>query len=103
MILAIVAMIFVWASPQEAQELKAAYRNLRQITNDERYYNYDVEIGPEGKQIIYASDRTDRYGDIVIQPLVGSTQIQKTFYEGTDRNPTFSPDGTMELAQALKL
>ena len=36
---------------------------------------------------------SDRYGDIVIQPLTGSTHIQKTFYEGVDRFPCFSPDG----------
>ena len=84
--------IFMLGSLQ-AQETEMAYRNLRQITADTENWNFDIEIQPAGDNIIYTSDRTDPYGDILIQPLKGSSQIQKTFHEGTDRHPSYSPDG----------
>jgi len=92
MIVLLIITLFV-SVDVKAQELESAFRNLRQVTSDEKYINFDVELSPDGKYLVYASDRTDLYGDIVIQPLVGSTHVQKTFYEGMDRFPCFFPTG----------
>ena len=89
----IVVLLLMIVGTSQAQELSTAYKSLRQITSDQKHMNFDVELSPDGKSLVYASDRTDQYGDIIIQPLQGSTQIQKTFYEGMDRYPCYSPDG----------
>jgi dipeptidyl aminopeptidase/acylaminoacyl peptidase len=60
----------------------------------------DVDISPDGKWIVYASNTTDSPDqnsntDIFLLPAQpGSAPQQLTFYKGSDQSPKFSPDGT---------
>ena len=81
------------SSPVLAQSVTEAFRNLTPVTLDTKSNNYDVDVSPDGKRILYTTTRTDVYGDIHVQDVSGRTSIQRSFYSGVDRFGRFSPDG----------
>jgi Tol biopolymer transport system component len=88
----LIVALFV-SSPVLAQSVTEAFRNLTPVTSDTKYLNYDIDVSPDGKRILYTTTRTDVYGDIHVQDISGRTSIQRTFYAGADRWGRFSPDG----------
>jgi eukaryotic-like serine/threonine-protein kinase len=66
---------------------------LTRITSDEGLTT-DPAVGPDGKFLVYASDRGGDSLDIWIQPLSGGQAVQLTRHPADDREPAFSPDGS---------
>src|SRR5262245_10794783 len=64
---------------------------LTRLTTDPAYEN-SPEWSPDGKQIAFASDRTNSW-EIYVMNIDGTDQRQVTSY-GINEEPHWSPDGT---------
>ena len=68
----------------------------------EPYDDVDPEFSPDGKRIVFMSDRSPkdqadwhyRNEDIFVMNVDGSNLVQLTDWHGYDNSPTWSPDGT---------
>jgi len=54
----------------------------------------DLAISPDGKKLAYAAAVTDTNWEIFVLDLATKVTTRRTFTDGTDANPTWSPDGT---------
>ncbi|MFE3003135.1 amidohydrolase family protein [Nocardia sp. NPDC059246] len=57
-------------------------------------FNTDPAWSPDGKTLVYASDRTGQ-NDLWLHDIATGDQRQLTHLTGTESAPVFSPDGTM--------
>ena len=75
-------------SPEPPPEYK-----LDQITLDTGY-TAEPSLSPDGKLLVYASDREGSRTDIWLEQLAGGGPIRLTTQEADDDQPSFSPDGS---------
>jgi Tol biopolymer transport system component len=69
-----------------------AFRNLQQIT-DSDWDEYHPSVSSDGKNMVFASDKTGN-GDIYLKtPPWGKSITQLTFHSAPDRYPSISKDG----------
>ena len=54
----------------------------------------DLAISPDGKKLAYAAAVNDNNWEIFMQDLATKVTTRRTFTDGTDARPTWSPDGT---------
>ncbi len=67
--------------------------NIEQITFTNEGSDFDPEVDPSGKFLLFASTRHRDNSDIYIQRIGGTTVTQLTNDPAKDIMPTFSPDG----------
>ncbi|MEZ4719927.1 MAG: hypothetical protein R2851_28145, partial [Caldilineaceae bacterium] len=65
---------------------------LTALTNSGLRSNHSPTWSPDGRQILFVSERTDNQ-DVFVMNADGSGQAQLTFAAEDDFNPTWSPDG----------
>jgi Tol biopolymer transport system component len=68
--------------------------NVAQVTFTSEGGDFDPEIDPTGKWIIFASTRHREAPDIYLQKIGGTTATQLTNDPARDIMPVFSPDGS---------
>jgi hypothetical protein len=68
--------------------------NLEQVTFVTEGADFDPEVDPTGKYLVFASTRHRDNADIYLQKIGGTTVIEITNDAAKDIMPTFSPDGT---------
>lgn len=71
-----------------------AYTGLQQNSFTELGADFDPNVSPDGKQIVYASTRNSRNSDIYVKKVEGQTVTRLTADGANSIQPTFSPDGT---------
>jgi len=68
--------------------------NLEQVTFVAEGADFDPEVDPTGKFLLFASTRHRDNADIYVQKIGGTTVTQLTNDAAKDIMPTFSPDGS---------
>jgi Tol biopolymer transport system component len=71
-----------------------AYTGLQQNSFTELGADFDPNVSPDGKQIVYASTRNSRNSDIYVKKVEGQTVTRLTADGANSIQPVFSPDGT---------
>jgi Tol biopolymer transport system component len=71
-----------------------AYTGLQQNSFTEIGSDFDPNVSPDGKQIVYASTRNSRNSDIYVKKVEGQTVTRLTADGANSIQPTFSPDGS---------
>ena len=69
-------------------------RNLSQVTFAIEGADFDPDIDPEGKWVVFASTQHRTSSDIYLKPVNGRTMTKLTDGPGDNLMPRFSPDGT---------
>lgn len=77
----------------ETLDFSDTYSNLTQHTFTFIGEDMDADLSPDGKTLLYASTANSRTPDIFTKPVNGKTYTQRTYHEGNDRFPRWSPDG----------
>lgn len=72
---------------------RTSSNNMQQITFTRVGADFDVDIDPTGKYLIYASTRNSDTADIYIKGTKSPTMTQFTQNPANDVMPAFSPDG----------
>jgi len=67
--------------------------NLKRVSFSTEGADFDPEIDPTGKFLLFASTRHRRTADIYLQKIGGTAVTQLTDDRGNDVMPAFSPDG----------
>jgi eukaryotic-like serine/threonine-protein kinase len=84
----------IWQLGRSHGGSEPPYNALRQITMDGGLAQ-DPAISPDGKLIVFASDRSgDGNLDLWLKQVEGRSAIRLTFDPADDYEPAFSPDGT---------
>ncbi|MEO1237973.1 MAG: DPP IV N-terminal domain-containing protein, partial [Planctomycetota bacterium] len=68
--------------------------SLRRVTFTHEGADFDVEIDPTGRYLVYASTRHRQTADLYFQRVDGTAVTQLTTDPGNDVMPTLSPDGS---------
>ncbi len=71
-----------------------AYTGLQQNSFTELGADFDPNVSPDGRQIVYASTRNSRNSDIYVKKVEGQTVTRLTADGANSIQPVFSPDGT---------
>lgn len=72
----------------------SAASNLLQHTTPSEGADFDPDIGPAGKLIVYASTRNSAKSHLYVKSINGATITQITDGPGNDSQPEFDPSGT---------
>lgn len=72
----------------------AAASDLLQHTTPSEGSDFDPDIGPTGKLIVYASTRNSSKSHLYVKSINGATITQITDGPGNDSQPEFDPTGT---------
>jgi len=75
------------AAPTDASD------NLRQVSFTREGSDFDVDIDPTGRQLVFASTRHRPTADLYVKTVDGQTTTQLTADAASDVMPKFSPDG----------
>ncbi|MEM8739047.1 MAG: DPP IV N-terminal domain-containing protein [Planctomycetota bacterium] len=75
------------ASPLDTQN------GLRRVTYTHEGADFDVEVDPTGRWIVYASTRHRQTADLYLQRVGGTAVTQLTTDPGNEVMPSLSPDG----------
>jgi TolB protein len=67
--------------------------NVRRVSFTHEGADFDPEVDPTGKFVVYASTRHRTQSDIYIKAIDGNAITQLTSDPAADMMPTFSPDG----------
>ncbi|MEM7681107.1 MAG: DPP IV N-terminal domain-containing protein [Planctomycetota bacterium] len=67
--------------------------NLDRITFTAEGADFDVDVDPTGRKLVFASTRHRATSDLYLQAVGGSAVTQLTSSAGNDVMPQFSPDG----------
>ena len=67
--------------------------NLRRVSFTHEGADFDPDVDPSGRFVVYASTRHRTESDIYIKTVDGSAVTQLTSDPAADMMPTFSPDG----------
>jgi Tol biopolymer transport system component len=68
--------------------------NIRRVTFASQGADFDPQMDPTGKYIVYASTQHRKNADIYVKTVNGTAITQLTSDPAQDMMPTFSPDGT---------
>ena len=68
--------------------------NVRRVSFTLEGADFDPEVDPSGKFVVYASTRHRTQSDIYIKSIDGNAVTQLTSDPAADMMPTFSPDGS---------
>lgn len=71
---------------------------IRQLTRHDALYRYP-EMSPDGKKVIFLSDKETRERQVWVMNSDGSDQTRITGVPGHKSRPTFSPDGSLIAIQ----
>ena len=89
-LLAGVAALIVWLNSSR----RPPEYTLTRLTFDAGYTTLPT-ISPDGKLVVYVSDRSDKGNpDLWVQQIGGGPPIRLTHHKGHDDSPAFSPDGS---------
>jgi TolB protein len=72
----------------------AAASNLLQHTTPSDGADFDPDVGPDGKLIVYASTRNSAKSHLYVKSINGATITQVTDGPGNESQPEFDPTGT---------
>lgn len=68
--------------------------NLRQVSFTQEGADFDLDIDPAGKFMVFASTQHRHTSDLYVKRIDGTTVTQLTTDAANDVMPTFSPDGS---------
>lgn len=88
--------VVLFAEPGHSGDLAdftTAGVSLTQHTFSEEGSDFDVDVDPTGKWLLFASTRHNQYPDLYLQAVDGVAVTQLTSGPASDVHPTFSPDG----------
>lgn len=67
--------------------------NLRRVSFTVEGADFDIDVAPGGKWVVFASTQHRRTADLYVKPVDGATVTQLTSDPAEDTMPAISPDG----------
>lgn len=80
--------------PDQPSSSRSPLDNLRQVTFTVEGDDFDPDVDPTGRWLVFSSTRHRHTSDIYLQQVDGSAVIQLTSDPANDAMPVFSPDGS---------